>query len=182
MTAAASVKNETNTNPFQKFLIPVESKWVCYAMRKAGEYGSSGNFIYAHVLSVAIAVSAVALSALNAFLYLIQTPFKCLLNIVRFSPLDLVKNLLIDVASIVQSVVFVSLGVPFVVAGAIFPHAIFSYFAPEYYDTLESSYERLRIENGELKGKLGVSEERVETQAIVIRDLQNKLDSGRWLC
>ncbi|NGX37390.1 MAG: hypothetical protein K1000chlam2_00544 [Chlamydiae bacterium] len=183
MSTAAPATNEIKSNPFQKYLFPAESKWACGAMRKAGEFGSCDNRLYAHVCSVALIVSAVALSAINAALYLIQTPFKCLLNIARFNPINLVKDLVIDIVCVIQSIVFVYLGVPLVIAGFIFPWAVFSFFAPEYYDTLESSHERLRIENEKLKIEMKAKEEKLDVQAVVIRDLQGQLDAGqtrRW--
>lgn len=124
---------------------------VRYCMQKAGIYGSHSNFFYSHIVSVAFAAGAVAMSFFNTISYFLRAPFNIILNVVQFNPIGAVVGLISDCTNVIRSLVFVSLGVTFIVAGLLFPKAIFSHFAPEYYNDLET---RLREEVNLLNNRI----------------------------
>lgn len=125
-------------NPFQRYLIPQESRWVRFVMHQAGEFSRSDNPVTARALSVACAVAGVVLSLFNTISYLLQAPIRVLLNAVTFSPVSLAVNLIQDLKNTTLSFAFVSLGVTFITAGLLFPEPIFTNFAPEEEETLSS--------------------------------------------
>lgn len=142
---------ESEANVFQKYLIPSESRYVRYCMQKAGIYGNRPNFFYSHIVSVAFAIAAVVMSFFNALSYFVRIPLSILLNIVQFEPIGVVIGLINDCTNVIRSLVFVALGVWFIVAGLLFPKPIFFYFAPEYCDSLET---RLMDEVSVLKERI----------------------------
>jgi len=158
MSSSAPAVSTTSSNFIQRNLIPEDSHYVRYVMQKAAHFGTHDNLLIAHGVSVAFAVLAVALSVFNAISYLLQTPVKILLNIVQFNPIGLVAHPVIDISSCLKSLLFVSLGVTFVVAGFLFPAALFTHFSPEYYEPLEVRLEqKLKVaedENANLKAKV----------------------------
>jgi len=165
---------ETQGNVFQKYLIPPESKIVIFLMQKAGELGKNKNFFKSRVFSVALVVAAVVLSFFNAISYLLQIPVKLLLNICRFDPVSFVKNFVEDLSSFARSVVFVSLGVTFVVAGFLFPAEVFSHFAPEEESEALSQREneRLKDQNNQLKKDRDLT---IDAASHLIRDLEKEV-------
>ncbi|NGX60221.1 MAG: hypothetical protein KR126chlam3_01390 [Chlamydiae bacterium] len=178
------VEIKSNANFFQKNLIPEKSNLVRYCMYKAGVFASHSNIFYAHFASVGCAIAAIAISFFNMLSYFLQPPFKILLNIVQFSPIKSVKNLFFDIANGVQSLVFVSMGMTFVVAGSIFPKAIFTYFAPEYYQTLKERNQheiernkrkisRLEEENNELSSIMDTTSAQLQNFEREIDDLKH---------
>ena len=147
---------ESEANIFQRHLIPEESRLVRYSMQQAGIYGSRTNVFYAHFVSVGFATTAVAMSFFNAISYFLQIPFRIVLKMVQFNPPGAAIALVEDATNVVKSLVFVSLGATFITAGLLSPKAIFTHFAPEYYDTLE---ERLKQENSLNQKKIARLEE-----------------------
>ncbi|NGX48122.1 MAG: hypothetical protein K1000chlam3_01512 [Chlamydiae bacterium] len=180
MASLAPVGIESEANIFQKYLIPSESRMVRYCMQKAGIFSSCSNFFYAHFVSVGFAVAAVAMSFFNTFSYFLQSPFKIILKIVQFNPIGAVTGFIGDLTNGVRSLVFVSMGVTFIVVGLLFPKAIFTHFAPEYYDSLEA---RLLQENAMLRKKNNRLEEEnktniavIDKESTVIQDLEREND------
>lgn len=173
-----AAKVDLGSNVFQRHLIPPDSLNVRFVMQKAGEYGNSTNIFYAHVVSVGFAIVAVALSFFNAFSYALRTPFNILVNVLSFSPIQVVKDLAGDLTGVAKSMVFVSLGVTFVVAGVLFPQAIFTHFAPEYSDTVEvrlrNELEKERKEKQELKTENKHLKDQIEDQSIIIQQVGKK--------
>ncbi len=137
------VAAKSNPNLLQTSLIPEESRNVRYLMIKAKDFSSSENLLVAHLIPAILAAASVALSAINALSYLLQAPFKILLNIVQFRPLGFFLDFAQDLSNLARSLIFVSLGATLVVAGLLFPKPIFTHFAPEYYQSLP---ERLKYE------------------------------------
>ena len=151
MLNAAPVKNDLQPNLVQKYFIPDESLKVRYCMLKAAQFGNSDRFFSAHFLSVACVLTAVVFSLFNSFSYVLQIPCKILLNIAQFTPIFIIPSIISDLKSCALSLLFVSLGVTFVVAGCLFPKVIFTHFAPEFCETYET---RLRNENELLKDQI----------------------------
>lgn len=137
-----AVAAKSNTNFIQRNLIPEDSCNVRYVMQQAAYYGSSDTLVVAHFVSIAFAVVAVAMSALNTISYLLQAPIKILLNVVQFNPFGLVADFFLDVGDVARSALFVCLGLTLVVAGFLFPKPIFTHFSPEYYEPLEVRLEQ----------------------------------------
>ena len=141
-------------NVFQRYLIPFDSKKVCYLVDKAKDFGCSRNFFYAHFISIALTITAIVFSFFNAISYLLQAPVRILLNVIRLDPLNLLRNFLEDIIDVIRSLFFVSLGISLVVSGFLFPKTIFPYFAPncneeEYKDALKKQI--YQLENSEKK-------------------------------
>ena len=173
-----AVKTDLGSNIFQRHLIPPDSLNVRYVMQKAGEFGNRDNLFYAHVASVSMAIVAVALSFFNAFSYALRTPFNLVVNILSFSPVKMAEDLVGDLTGMAKSMVFVSLGVTFVVAGVLFPGAIFTHFAPEYSDCIEvrlkNELKGQRKEMLALKAENKKLKEQIDDQSIIIQQIEKK--------
>lgn len=159
MSLSVDVQNSADdVNLFQRYLIPTESRWVRFTMMKASECAREGNIFTSRVYSVALAIGAVVMSFFNAVSYLFGMPFRFGLHIFHFDPFNAFVDLGEDVTAVLRSLVFVSLGVTFVVAGLLFPEAIFTHFAPEdegnEKERLQQEIERLAEENKELEKML----------------------------
>ena len=161
MSQNVAAKIDSEVNFFQKHLIPPESKWVRFMMHKAGVYSCEGNFVSSRLFSVMSAICAIGMSFFNALSYFLQAPIKILLNIVNFNPIGVVRDFISDLTNVIRSMIFVSLGLTFIVIGLFLPQAIFTHFAPEYDVTPEA---KLLSENEILKKKLE-SEEELRTKA-----------------
>ena len=142
--------------PFQRHLVPESSDWVRFCLQNAGKFSTGDNFFTSRVYSVACAVAAVVFAAFNMISYTLRAPLRVLLNIVEFSPLKALIDLVSDVRDAVLSFLIVSLGVTFVVAGLIFPAPIFTNFAPECIETLQSQI-------GDLKQSLKERDEELKS-------------------
>jgi len=180
MMSAAPAPIDSGANIFQMYLIPEESKWVRFSMLKAGELSNRSNFFLSHFLSVGCAIAAVAMSFFNTFSYLLQIPFKIPLKIVQFDPIGIVTGIVGDLLGAAKSVVFVSMGATFVVAGLLFPREIFTHFAPEHYLCLEA---RLSNENTSLQKSSLRKDEEINslTEALTesstrIQELEKEVD------
>ncbi len=174
--AAQTVEGEANA--FQKYLVPLESSGVRWSMQKAEEFGSSENFIYAHVISVAFAVGAVAMSLINAVSYILLIPCQMLVNVISLSPMSLVTDIFVGITNAAKSLLFVSLGVTFVVVGVFFPDAIFSHFAPV---RLKDRVAFLEKENSRLEKELEKSNELLDIATTTIQELERKNDRKGFL-
>lgn len=176
--SAVAQKTESEANVFQKYLIPPNSCGVRWAMQKAGEYGTSENFIQAHITSVAFAISAVVMSFFNALSYFLLIPCYILVDVFSFSPIALFTDIFTGIANSIQSWVFVSLGVSFVAAGLLFPDATFSHFAPEYYQTLDVRHKnrvgQLEKENSALREELDKTTESLDIAMSKIQEYEGK--------
>lgn len=173
----------SEANIFQKYLIPSQSHYVRFSMQKAGVFANRSNFFFSHFLSVGCAIAAIALSFFNTFIYLLQAPFRVLLHVVQLSPFRAIFGFLEDLTNVARSLVFVSMGTTFIVAGLFFPKAVFSHFAPEYYDSLE---ERLDHENARLRKKIERLEADLsevtkvaEKATLLVQERENELDRLR---
>lgn len=177
MSSAGPAEIDSHYTFWQKSLIPAESVLVRSAMRQAAKWGGSDNFFYSHFLSVACAVCAVVFSFFNGLSYILQIPFKLVLNILRFSPLQAVIDPFLDLRSGSLSFLFVSFGITFIVAGTLFPGPIFTFFAPEYFDSKEEKLEhlnnQLQKENTALSGLNEDRAKKIESAAQYL-DKQNK--------
>ncbi len=144
MSHVPSDNNAIEVNLFQRYLIPSDSKWVGRCMQKADSFGKTSDFIYSRVLSGALVTVAVAMSFFNAISYVLQIPFKALLNVVRFNPVDLVLDIGRDITNVIRSYAFVMIGIYLIVLGFLYPKQVYSHFAPEY---VENTLEKLRVAN-----------------------------------
>ncbi|MDN3505908.1 MAG: hypothetical protein P0S96_01610 [Simkaniaceae bacterium] len=190
MTSAAPAPTDSGANIFQKYLIPEESKWVRFSMLKAGEFANRSNFLLSHFLSVGCAVAAVAMSFFNTFSYLLQIPFEIPLKIVQFDPIGIATGITYDLMGVAKSIVFVSMGATFVVAGLIFPREIFTHFAPEHYLSLEArlSAEVASLQKSSLRKDAEINElnETATKSSEKVVELEEKIKSlkhpiRRWL-
>lgn len=165
-------------NSFQKYLIPEESMVVRYCMQKAGAYANRSNPFLAHFVSVGFAVAAVALSAFNTFSYALQLPFKLLFHIAQFNPYRAVFGVAEDLINTTKSLVFVTMGMTFIVAGTLFPKPIFTHFAPLYYSSLEVRLEaelkQEKAENERLKSEVDKLTKGMKTATSRIQTLENQ--------
>ena len=184
MSTNVAASTENAPNPFQKHLIPSESRWVRYVMKKAGDYSRYDNFFTSRALSVACAIAGVVLSVFNIITYLLQAPIRVILNIVTFSPIKLTTDLVQDLVNGALSFAFVSLGVTFVIAGILFPEPIFTNFAPANEETLlgkleqqEGELEEMKQTNEKLLRALNVMSEKVEE---LEGELKRARESRRW--
>ena len=150
----------TVTEPdfFQKYLIPVpeESYYICVVMTKAAQCAKSDHFLKAHGASALLATIAVAMSVFNTFSYLLQIPFKVVLNVLALTPHYIIPTLLNDSKNVVLSFVFVCLCSTFIVAALLTPK-IFTNFAPYVPKTreqiLEERLKKTEEEKKELKNE-----------------------------
>ncbi len=119
-----------DANFYQLYLVPKDSEKVIWLMRKAGELSKSDSIFQRRFVTVACAVAAVFLSAINAIIYLIRIPFKILVNIVSFTPMRLFTDLINDISDCARSGIFAACGAMYVGAGVVYPAEVFPYFAP----------------------------------------------------
>jgi len=165
-------------NSFQKYLIPEESMVVRYCMLKAGTYANRSNPFLAHFVSVGFAAASVAISAFNTISYTLQLPFKLLFHVAQFNPYRAILGVGEDLVNTAKSLVFVSMGMTFVVAGILFPKPIFTHFAPLYYGSLEvrleAELEQEKAENERLKSEVDALTKRMETATSRIQTLENR--------
>lgn len=170
-------------NSFQKYLIPEESMVVRYCMQKAGTYASRSNPFLAHFVSVGFAVAAVAISAFNTISYTLQLPFKLLFHVAQLNPYRAVFGVAEDIVNTAKSLVFVTMGMTFIVAGILFPKPIFTHFAPLYYSSrevrLESELKQEKAESERLKSEVDKLSKGMEAATSRIQTLENQGLSGR---
>ncbi len=169
MSTSVAAPTENAANPFQKHLIPSESRWVRYVMQKAGEFSRYDNFFTSRALSVACAIAGVVLSLFNTISYLLQAPIRIILNIVTFSPIKLTTDFIQDLVNGALSFAFVSLGVTFVISGLLFPEPIFTNFAPENEETLSGKLE-------ETENDLSTKEKEIEKLVRALNVLSDRVE------
>ncbi len=170
-------------NSFQKYLIPEESMVVRYCMQKAGVFANRSNPFLAHFVSVGFAVAAVAISAFNTISYMLQLPFKILFHVAQFNPYRVVVGAAQDLVNTAKSLVFVTMGVTFIVAGTLFPKPIFTHFAPLYYSSLEvrlkSDLKQEQAENKRLQKEVEKLTKAMEAATSRLQTLENQGPGGR---
>jgi hypothetical protein len=178
MATSAAVSNEFDL--IQRHLLPQDSVAVRYCMDRASEMTKRRNFFTKHFFPLPFLVAAVAFSFFNAISYFLQIPFITLLNIVRLEPLCFLTHPLACIINALRSALFVGLGLPLLIAGVVFPEAVFIRFAPDVIVTKEG---RLVYENKMLREQIFNLKEEIhrqkllmDAQAIII---QNNTGSSR---
>ncbi len=188
MSSETLNRAEYDFNKFQRYLIPSDALYVRYAMTKASHFANKKSRFYAHTVPIAFAVAAVVMAFFNVISYLLQSPLRVARNIVCFRPVEVLKDLIQDITNVARSLMYIPLGVAFIVAGFFLPKLIYSNFAPDFCNTLE---ERLvqQIEDGDKQIKrLQHEKDELEQgnstyQAIIFkqqRELEDFRKGKRW--
>lgn len=171
MTTPAAVSHEFDL--IQRHLLPQDSVAVRYCMDQASEMTKRGDFFTKRLFPLPFVVAAVALSFFNAISYLLQIPFITLLNVARLAPLRFLTDPFVCIINTARSALFVGLGFPLLIAGVVFPEAVFTRFAP---DAIVAGEGRLAHENKVLREQIANLEEKMhrqkllmEAQAIIIQ-------------
>ncbi|NGX39892.1 MAG: hypothetical protein KR126chlam1_01229 [Chlamydiae bacterium] len=158
MTQSAAAVPRTETTIFQRRLIPESSEFVGRTMQKAAVWGNSENFFVSRLGTIALAIAAIAMSAINTISYGLGIPIQVLQNIVALNPKRLVFDFAGGFFNVARSLLFITLGPTLILGGLLIPSQIFSYFAPEY---VGSEIDRVKRENSRLATELAKAKEEI---------------------